>query len=153
MTSTGQMDPRVLGKCPTFSGRDTVWSEWSFIFESVAAMANLQSAMEGALTGLAEKPFAELTPVTNLSAKQLSFSDQLTEWERRIQEYEGESLETFSDSTKISILASLPLPCQSELWSDWQQVQQVESIDWCASSCQSFFSLAESSKRMVVKWS
>ena len=54
-TSTGQVDPRVMNKCPTFSGRDTEWSEWSFIFESVAAMANLKPAMEGVFAGLAEK--------------------------------------------------------------------------------------------------
>ena len=35
-----------------------------------------------------------------------TFLDQLTEWERRIQEYEGESLETFSDGMKIAVLAS-----------------------------------------------
>ena len=35
-----------------------------------------------------------------------NFLDQLTEWERRIQEYEGESLETFSDGMKIAVLAS-----------------------------------------------
>ena len=58
MTSTGQVDPRVMDKCPTFSGRDTEWSEWSFIFESLAAMANLEPAMEGAFSGLAEKPLA-----------------------------------------------------------------------------------------------
>ena len=52
MTSTGQVDPRVMNKCPTFSGRDTEWSEWSFIIESMAAMANLELAMEGAFTGL-----------------------------------------------------------------------------------------------------
>ena len=61
-TLTGQVDPRVINKCPTFSGRDTEWSEWSFIFESVAAMADLESLMEGAFSGLAETPFAELTP-------------------------------------------------------------------------------------------
>ena len=32
--------------------------------------------------------------------------DHLTEWERRIEEYEGESLETFSDGVKIAALAS-----------------------------------------------
>ena len=30
----------------------------------------------------------------------------MTEWEQRIQEYEGESLETFSDGMKIAVLAS-----------------------------------------------
>ena len=35
-----------------------------------------------------------------------NFMDQLTEWERRIQEYEGESLETFSYGMKIAVLAS-----------------------------------------------
>ena len=35
-----------------------------------------------------------------------NFLDQLTEWERRIQEYKGESLETFSDGMKIAVLAS-----------------------------------------------
>ena len=71
MTSTGQVDPRVMNKCPTVSGRDTEWSEWSFIFESVAAMENLEPAMEGAFTGLVQEPFAELTPEMKLSAKQL----------------------------------------------------------------------------------
>ena len=73
MTCTRQVDPRVMNKCPTFSGRDTEWSERSFIFESVAAMANLEPAMEGAFTGLAEEPFAELTPEMKLSAKQLYY--------------------------------------------------------------------------------
>ena len=41
MSSTRQVDPRVMNKCPTFSGR-----QWSFIFESVAAMATLEPAME-----------------------------------------------------------------------------------------------------------
>ena len=50
-TSTGHVDPRVMNTWSTFSGRDTEWSEWSFIFESVAAMANLEPSMEGALTG------------------------------------------------------------------------------------------------------
>ena len=59
---TGQMDSRVMNKCPTFAGRDTGWSEWSFICESVTAMANLEPAMEGTFTGLAEKPFAEISP-------------------------------------------------------------------------------------------
>ena len=36
-------------------------------------MANLEPAMEGANTGLAEKPFAELTPEMKLRAKQLYF--------------------------------------------------------------------------------
>ena len=35
-----------------------------------------------------------------------TFLDQLTEWERRIQEYEGESLETFSEGMKIAVPAS-----------------------------------------------
>ena len=35
-----------------------------------------------------------------------TFSDHLTEWERRIQEYEGESLETFLDGLKIAVMAS-----------------------------------------------
>ena len=71
MTCTRQVDPRVMNKCPTFSGRDTEWSERSFIFESVAAMANLEPAMEGAFTGSAEEPVAELTLEMKLSAKQL----------------------------------------------------------------------------------
>ena len=157
-----------MNKCPTFSGRDTEWSERSFIFESVAAMANLEPAMEGAFTGSAEEPVAELTLEMKLSAKQLycllvntvrgkaltlvrsaekhhgiaawkrikteyqpdaaerhtamlmgimqpgwdsrgaanTFLDQLTEEERRIREYEGESLETFSDGMKIAVVAS-----------------------------------------------
>ena len=61
MTSTGQVDPRVMKKCPTFSGRDTERSEWSFIFESVTAMAILELVVESAFTGSAEKPLAELT--------------------------------------------------------------------------------------------
>ena len=73
MTSTGQVDPREMKKCPTFSGRDTEWSEWSFILESVAAMADLEPAMEGAFSGLVEKPLAELTPEMKLSAKQLCY--------------------------------------------------------------------------------
>ena len=73
MTSTGQVDPRVMNKCSTFSGRNTEWSEWSFIFESVAAMANLEPAMEGAFSGLAEKTLAELTLEVKLSAKQLYY--------------------------------------------------------------------------------
>ena len=73
MSSTGKVDPRVMNKCPTFSGRDTEWSEWSFIFESVAAMANLEPAMEVACTGLAEKPLAELTLEMMLSAKHLHY--------------------------------------------------------------------------------
>ena len=65
------MDHRVMNKCPTFSGRDTEWSGWSFIFESVASMDNLEPAMEGAFTELAEKPLAELTLEMKLSAKLL----------------------------------------------------------------------------------
>ena len=70
-TPGGQVDPRVMNKCPSFSGRDTEWSEWSFIFESVAAMASLESAMEGAFTGLAEVSLADLIFEMKLSAKQL----------------------------------------------------------------------------------
>ena len=44
--------------------------EWSFIFESVAAMANLEPVMESAFTRSAEKPIAELTPEMKLGAKQ-----------------------------------------------------------------------------------
>ena len=167
MSSAGQVDPRVMNECPTFSGRDTEWSEWSFIFESVAAMASLEPVMESAFTGSAEKPIADLTPEKRLGAKQLhyllvntvrgkaltlvrsaekhhgiaawklikseyqpdaagrhtamlmgimqlgwdsrnaaNFLDRLTEWVRRIQEYAGESLETFSDGMKIAVLAS-----------------------------------------------
>ena len=50
-----------MNKCPIFSGRDTKWSEKSFIFESVAGMANFEPAMEGAFKGLAEKPLADLS--------------------------------------------------------------------------------------------
>ena len=35
-----------------------------------------------------------------------TFLDQLTEWERRVLEYEGEILETSSDGMKIAVLAS-----------------------------------------------
>ena len=62
-----------MSKCRTFSGRDTEWSEWSFIFESAEAMANLEPAMEGAFTGLAEKLFAEVILEMMLSAKQLYY--------------------------------------------------------------------------------
>ena len=62
MTPTEQVDPRVTNKCPTFSGRDTEWSKWSFIFESVGAVANLEPAMEGALTGFAEGKSADSRP-------------------------------------------------------------------------------------------
>ena len=153
---TGQVDPCVMNKCPTFSGRDTEWSEWSFIFQSVAAMANLEPVMESALIGLAEKTIAELTLEMKLGAKQMyylfvntvrgkaltlvrsveknrgvaawkrikteyqpdaagrhtamlvgitqlgrnsrsaaTFLDRWTEWERRIQEYEGEASKPF----------------------------------------------------------
>ena len=54
--STRQVDPRVMMKCPTFSGRDTEWSE------SVAATANLETAIESEFTGWAENPFTEFTP-------------------------------------------------------------------------------------------
>ena len=60
-----------MNKCPIFSGRDTEWGEWSFIFESVAGMAILEPAMEGAFKGLAKKPLADLPPGMTLSAKQL----------------------------------------------------------------------------------
>ena len=40
------------------------------------------------------------------SRNAVNFVDQLTEWERRIQEYEGKGLETFSDGMKIAVLAS-----------------------------------------------
>ena len=53
-TPGGQVDPRVVNKCPTFSGLDIEWSEWFFLFESVATMANFEPAMEGAFTELAE---------------------------------------------------------------------------------------------------
>ena len=59
-----------MNKCPTFSRRDTEWGEWSFIFESVAAMANLEPAMEGS-TGSAGRPFAGPAPEMNFGAKQL----------------------------------------------------------------------------------
>ena len=62
-----------MNKCPTFSGRDTEWSEWSFIFECVAAMASLEPVMESAFTGSAAKLIAELTPEMKLGAKQLYY--------------------------------------------------------------------------------
>ena len=210
---TGQVDPRVMNKCPTFSGRDT-WSEWSFIFESVAAMANFEPVMESAFTGSAEKPIADLTPEIQLGAKQLyyllvntvrgkaltlvrsaekhlgtaawkrikteyqpdaagrhtamlmgimqpgwdsrsaaNFLDQLTGWERRIQEYEGESLETFSDGMKIAVLASsapesirnvVRLAGRTSEWELSSGAPEHVSV-----SC----SLAESWTRMVEEWS
>ena len=60
-----------MNTCPTFLGRDTEWSEWLLMFESVAAVANLEPAMEGAFSGLTVKPFAELTLEIKLCAKQL----------------------------------------------------------------------------------
>ena len=66
--STGQVDPRVMNKCPTFSERDTGWSEWSFIFQSVAGMANLEPVMER-LQRPGENTFAEPTPEMELGAK------------------------------------------------------------------------------------
>ena len=71
-----------------------------------------------------------------------NFWDQLIEWERRIEEYEGESLETFSDGMKIAVLASHAL-----------LDQLVECIEWCDRTCRSFFNLAESLTRMVEEWS
>ena len=41
-----------------------------------------------------------------VSRNAVNFSDRLTEWERRIQEYEGGSLETFSDGMNIAVMAS-----------------------------------------------
>ena len=64
------MDPRMMNKCPTLSGRDTEWSEWSFIFESLAVIANLEPAMQGASTELAHNALAELAHEVKLSAKQ-----------------------------------------------------------------------------------
>ena len=151
MSSTGQVDPRVMNKCSTF----TECSEWSFIFESVAPWRSSDGQWMARSKGW-QRPFAELTPEIKLSAKQLyyllvntvrgkeltlvrgaekhhgiaawrrikteyqpdaagrhtampvgimqpgwesrgaanTFLDQLPEWGRRIQEYEGESLET-----------------------------------------------------------
>ena len=63
VASAGQVGPSMMNKCPTFSGRDTEWSEWSFIFDSVAAVANLEKVMESPFTGSAEKPIADLTAV------------------------------------------------------------------------------------------
>ena len=70
MTSTGQVDPRVMNKCPTFSRRGTEWSEWTFIFEVCGSHGESRTS---AFTGLAERPFAELTPEMKLSAKQLYY--------------------------------------------------------------------------------
>ena len=39
------------------------------------------------------------------------------------------------------------------MWSGWEQVQQVGSIEWCARTCQSFSSLVESSTRTFEEWS
>ena len=52
-------------RCPTFSGRDTEWSEWSFFFESVAAMANLEPVMESAFIGSAENRLQSSNLVRN----------------------------------------------------------------------------------------
>ena len=71
-----------------------------------------------------------------------TFLDHLNEWEPQTQEYEGER----SQSWHLTLLS------QSEMWSGWRQVQQVGSIERCARTCQSFFSLAESSTRMVEEW-
>ena len=44
--------------------------------QSVAAMVNLEPAMEGAFKGLVEKPLAELTLVMRPSAKQTQSEDK-----------------------------------------------------------------------------
>ena len=75
--------------------------------------------------------------------------DQLTEWERRIREYEGESLETSSDGMKIAVLASHAL----------ESIRNVATLAAGAANGnnravrRSFCSLAESSTRMVEEWS
>ena len=74
ITSTGQVDPSVMNKCPTFSGRDTEWSEWSFIFESVAAMVESRTS-DGRCISLdwQRNRLIELTLEMELSAKQLYY--------------------------------------------------------------------------------
>ena len=54
------------------------------------------------------------------------FLDQLTKCERRLQEYEGESLETFSDGMMIAVLASSHPPESIRNVGGGRQVQQVE---------------------------
>ena len=80
------------------------------------------------------------------------FLDQLTEWGRRIQEYEGESLETFSDGMKTAVLACHALESIRNVVR-LAAVPASGTIEWCARRCQSFLSFAESSTRMVEEWS
>ena len=75
-----------------------------------------------------------------------TFLDQLTKWERRIQEYLGESLETFSDGMKIAVLPSHAPDSIGIVVR--LAAQQMRSIEWYGRTCQSFFSLAESSTKM-----
>ena len=167
LAQEAQVDPREMNKCPTFSGRDTEWSEH--------------------FTGSAEKPIAEFTLEMKLGAKQLyyllvntirgkpltlvqsadkhhgiaawkrikteyqpgadgrhtavlmgimqpcwdsrnavNFLDPLIRSRRRNEEYEGESLETFSDGMKIAVLASHApesMKCgQTGSWTSWWEV-------------------------------
>ena len=76
-----------------------------------------------------------------------------TDLERQIQECEGESLETFSDGMKIAVLASHAPESIRNLVRLAAVVQQAGNIEWCARTCQSFCSSAESSMRMVEEWS
>ena len=80
-----------------------------------------------------------------------TFLDQSTEWERRVQEHEGESLETFSDGMKIAVLASHA----PESFRNMVRLAAgpAESIEWCDRTCQSFSSSPGSSTRMVEVWS
>ena len=107
-----------MNKCPTFSGRDTEWSEW--IFVSMASMANLEPVMEGAFNGLiaawkriparrswtahsdAHGGSCSLACDTRGAAN--TFLDQLTDDGPK--KTKGESLETFSDGMQIAVLAT-----------------------------------------------
>ena len=62
------------------------------------------------------------------SRNAVNFLDQLTEWERRIQECEGESLVTFSDSIKIAVLASHAPEHVRAISSDVQQDESSNKI-------------------------
>eukprot|EP00959_Pyramimonas_sp_CCMP1952_P320828 6713889-Pyramimonas_sp.AAC.1 len=52
------IDPRVLNKCPIFNGKDEAWQEWSFIFQSVCGMADLEDTLDAASRDLTDLKFS-----------------------------------------------------------------------------------------------
>ena len=67
------IDLEVLNKCPTFSGRDEAWQEWSSIFESVCGMAGLEDALDAAGEDDAAIGMALLSPERQWRARQMWF--------------------------------------------------------------------------------